>query len=80
MGSVAELLVRDLEEELVRALQVRAAKHGRSAEAEHRAILEAALMPARDFKAFLLSMPNVGEDADFERDRFSDPFPSAADS
>jgi antitoxin FitA len=42
---VATLLVRRLDEDLVRRLKVRASAHGRSAEAEHRAILEAALRP-----------------------------------
>jgi plasmid stability protein len=69
---MAQLIVRNLDEELVRALQVRAAEHGRSTEAEHREILREALAkPRRDFKAFLESMPDVGEDADFERDRSS---------
>jgi plasmid stability protein len=39
------LLVRRLDEDLVRRLKARASAHGRSAEAEHRAILEAALRP-----------------------------------
>jgi plasmid stability protein len=42
---VATLLVRRLDQDLVRRLKVRASAHGRSAEAEHRAILEAALRP-----------------------------------
>jgi plasmid stability protein len=42
---MAALLVRRLDEDLVRRLKVRASAHGRSAEAEHRAILEAALRP-----------------------------------
>ena len=33
------LIVRNLDDELVRRLKLRAARHGRSAEAEHRAIL-----------------------------------------
>jgi plasmid stability protein len=66
---MAQLLVRNLEDEVVEALQRRAAERNHSAEAEHREILRAALLPRQDFKAFLLSMPNVGEDADFERDR-----------
>ena len=43
--------------------------HGRSAEAEHRAILAAALMspPRRNLAELLGSMPDVGLDADFER-------------
>jgi plasmid stability protein len=40
---MAQLLVRDLREETVAELKRRAKEHGRSAEAEHRAILEDAL-------------------------------------
>ena len=40
---MAQLIVRDLDDGIVSALKSRAAKHGRSAEAEHRRILEAAL-------------------------------------
>jgi len=40
---MAQLLVRDISEETVAALKKRAKEHGRSAEAEHRAILEEAL-------------------------------------
>lgn len=40
---MATLTVRNLDEALVRALRIRAAEHGRSAEAEHRAILHQAL-------------------------------------
>jgi plasmid stability protein len=40
---MAQLIVRDLDEDVVRALKARAARNGRSAEAEHRRILEAAL-------------------------------------
>ena len=67
---MAQLIVRKLDEALVRELKVRAARHGRSAEAEHREILEAALVkrPARrSLKALLLAMPPAGEDADFAR-------------
>ena len=66
----AQLIVRNLEEEVVRELRMRAARHGRSAEAEHREILREALLPAKgkmSFKEFLLTMPPVGEDSDFER-------------
>lgn len=41
---MATLTVRNLEEELVRRLRIQAAEHGRSAEAEHRDILRAALL------------------------------------
>jgi plasmid stability protein len=37
------LIVRNLDEALVHRLKLRAARHGRSAEAEHRAILQEAL-------------------------------------
>jgi plasmid stability protein len=42
---MATLLVRRLDDDLVRRLKERASTHGRSVEAEHRAILEAALRP-----------------------------------
>jgi plasmid stability protein len=64
-----QLIVRNLEEEVVRELRLRAARHGRSAEAEHREILREALLPTkekRSLKELLLAMPE-GEDSDFER-------------
>jgi len=64
-----QLIVRNLDPELVQELKVRAARHGRSAEAEHREILRQALRPEprRSLKEILLAMPDVGEDDDFER-------------
>jgi plasmid stability protein len=41
--AMATLTVRNLDEEVVRRLRVRAAEHGRSAEAEHRDILRLTL-------------------------------------
>lgn len=66
---MADLLVRGVDEALVRALKERAGAHGRSAEAEHREILAAALARPRkrSFAEVLASMPEVGSDADFER-------------
>ena len=67
---MAQLVVRNLEEEVVRELKLRAARHGRSAEAEHRAILESALRPrrkGRTLKELLLAIPPVGRDEDFAR-------------
>lgn len=67
---MAQLLVRDIEGEVVQELKVRAARHGRSAEEEHRQILREALRPegsAKSLKELLLEMPDVGEDAAFER-------------
>ena len=42
-----QLLVRDVPQDVVEALKRRAVEHGRSAEAEHRVILEEALRPGR---------------------------------
>ena len=68
---MAQLIVRELEESVVRALKLRAARKGVSAEAEHRAILREVLLgrSSRSFKEALLSMPNVGRDADFAIER-----------
>jgi plasmid stability protein len=41
---MAQLTVRNVNEQIVRALKQRAAAHGRSAEAEHREILRTALL------------------------------------
>jgi antitoxin FitA len=41
---MASLLVRNLAQHVVDALKQRATRHGRSVEAEHRAILEAVLL------------------------------------
>lgn len=41
---MATLTVRNLDEDVVRRLRMRAAEHGRSAEAEHREILRLALI------------------------------------
>jgi len=43
---MATLTVRNLDDDLVKRLRVRAAQHGRSAEAEHREILKATLSGA----------------------------------
>jgi len=42
--NMATLTVRNLDEDVVRRLRIRAAEHGRSAEAEHREILRAVLI------------------------------------
>jgi antitoxin FitA len=67
--NVADLLVRGVDEDVVRALKERAGAHGRSAEAEHREILASALArPRRRSLAEVLAcVPNVGLDTDFER-------------
>jgi plasmid stability protein len=69
---VAQLVVRQLEETIVRKLRQRAAKAGVSMEEEHRRILRAALhgaREARDFKEHLLAIPEGKEDDLFERRR-----------
>jgi len=66
---MANLLVRGVDDALVQSLREQAAAHGRSAEAEHREILARALRRPRkrSFAEVLMNMPDVGEDADFER-------------
>lgn len=66
---MASLVVRNLDQRIVDALKQRATRHGRSAEAEHRALLEDLLLrPKRkSFAEVLMAMPNVGQDEDFER-------------
>ena len=69
---MAQLIVRHLEDDIVRRLKERAAGRGRSAEAEHREILREVLRPPRSrrsFKVLLLEIPPVGTDADFRRRR-----------
>ena len=68
---MAQLIVRQIEEKVVKKLKARAGQHGVSTEEEHRCILREALLGTsanrRSFKEALLAMPNVGEDKDFER-------------
>lgn len=69
---MAQLIVRNIDDRLVGALKRRAARHGRSAEAEHREILLESLrseLSGASFKALLASMPAVGEDEDFRARR-----------
>lgn len=69
---MGQLIVRNVEDELIRTLKMRAAEKRRSAEAEHREILREALTTHRKgktLKDLLLHMPDVGEDTDFERPR-----------
>jgi antitoxin FitA len=66
---MADLIVRNLDRSIVEALKKRALRHGRSAEAEHRAILESALARTRrkTFAQALATIPDVGTDEDFAR-------------
>lgn len=60
-----QLLVRNVDDAIVGALRRRAARHGRSAEAEHREILRQSLendLAESSFKELLSTMPDVGAD------------------
>jgi plasmid stability protein len=65
---MGQLLVRNLDDELVRLLKIRAAEHGHSMEAEHRKILQEVLMNKEEgemipsFKSLLLEMPEFSVD------------------
>ena len=66
---MAQLIVRNVDEAIVRELKKRAARRNNSAEQEHREILEQALLRPRrrSLAAVLAAMPDAGDDADFER-------------
>lgn len=78
---MAQLIVRNIEDEVAQKLKERAARNGVSAEEEHRRILRVALnespdkasqgeadaTPKMSFEEFLMTMPNVGTDEDFAR-------------
>jgi len=71
-----QLIVRGIEEKVVKKLKERAGRRGVSMEEEHRRILREALLgrASKDpsFKEYLLQMPDVGSDDVFERDRKPD--------
>lgn len=71
-----QLVVRNLEEKVVRKLRLRAARDGVSMEEEHRRILREALLgrnqQGKTFADFLLSIPQASENEPsdlFERQR-----------
>jgi len=66
---MANLIVRNIDDEIARALKISASQHGISAEAEHRRILEQALTrpTKRSFVEVLSQIPDVGKDSDFAR-------------
>jgi len=72
LSLMAQLIVRNLNDRLVKRLKRRAAEHGVSTEEEHRRILREILEPKErpkpkmSLKDYLMTMPNVGEDSDFE--------------
>ena len=68
-SNTLNLLVRGVDEVLVRAIKERAGSYGRSADAEHREILAEALARPRKraLVELLASIPEVGTDADSQR-------------
>lgn len=66
---MADLMVRNVDDTVVKALKARAGKRGTSAEAEHRRILAQALCKPqkKSFAQVLTRIPSVGKDSDFER-------------
>src|ERR1044071_4963131 len=58
---MANLIVRNVDEKLIKALKARAGRRGVSAEAEHREILAQALLKSRkrSFAEVIAAMPNV---------------------
>ena len=80
---MAQLTVRNVDDAIAAALKARAARAGRSAEAEHRRILEAALRPGAETDFFARAraqrvrldpgLPSTGDllrqDRDQDRDR-----------
>jgi antitoxin FitA len=66
--SLAQLIVRNVDDDLVQRLKQRAAEHGRSAEEEHRHLLRAALR-SEGLIDRLRDMPDAGSDEDFDRVR-----------
>ena len=67
---MAILTVRNLPDEVHRALRVRAAKHGRSTEAEVRALLEEAVKPQGRLKLGSL-LANVGRKMKLSDEEFA---------
>jgi plasmid stability protein len=75
-----QLLVRNIEARVVKKLRLKAARDGVSVEEEHRRILRDALMgsaskkkkaspPKMNFKEFLLTFPDIGDDSVLKRVR-----------
>jgi plasmid stability protein len=60
--AMGQLTVRKVDDELIRRLKIRAAEHGRSAEAEHREILKQALLPDVSWEAWLREIRQLSEE------------------
>ena len=66
---MATLIVRNVDDEIVKALKIRATQKGISAEDEHRNLLADALLTPRrrSFEEVVQSIPPVGRDDEFSR-------------
>jgi len=66
---MSNLIVRNIDNDIVKELKSRAGAAGVSAEAFHRKLLESALLKPKkkSLVDVLKSIPSVGEDSDFER-------------
>lgn len=73
---MATLTVRNLDDTIVRALRIRAAEHGRSAEAEHREILREVLTIDRQPSSRMTAAERL---ADFRRRTAGRDSPPAAE-
>lgn len=68
---MAQLIVRNLDEAIVKKLRQRAAAEGLSVEETHRRLLREVLLkpsqdlPPQNIKEHLTGMPALGEDSDF---------------
>lgn len=67
---MASITVRNVPDEVHRAIRVRAARHGRSAEAEIRDILESAVKPKGRIKLGSL-LAEIGREAKLTDDEFA---------
>jgi antitoxin FitA len=72
-ADMPQLIVRQIEEKVVRKLKQQAGAHGVSMEEEHRRILRRSLLGKAakrpSLKDYLRRMPDAGPDALFERNR-----------
>nr|CAA6830255.1 MAG: Arc family DNA-binding protein [uncultured Thiotrichaceae bacterium] len=67
---MAMMTVRNIPDEIYRALRVQAAKHGRSAEAEMRTILESAVKNKQRFKLGSM-LAEIGQQAGLSDEEFA---------
>lgn len=62
---MGQLTVRNVDDEIIRQLKIRAAENGRSAEAEHREILRQVLSRDKDWEAWRARKEAAGRDRAF---------------